>query len=105
MCPAPNATPNGRASPSANTCRSSAVPSPLVSRSTVSVWLSESVAKTSPPGATATQRIRLKPPSAKTFAEKPFGTVSVAPAGCATTVGGFRTSGVANGLGSVSGFT
>ena len=66
---------------------------------------SESVANTSPPGATATQRIRLKPPSANTFAENPFGTVSDAPSGCGTTDGGLRTSGVANGLGSASGLT
>ena len=49
--------------------------------------------------------MRLKPPSANTFAENPFGTVSAAPSGCGTTDGGFFTSGVANGLGSASGLT
>src|SRR5512147_679564 len=95
--------PNGRFRPEAKTKRSVALPLLRRSRKTIRRRERESARKTSPLGASASQRGDSSPPSAQVLISKPGGRLSLALAGLGTTRGGLVELEVAFGGGSCEG--
>src|SRR5512146_3384902 len=95
--------PKGRLRSSAKTKRSVVLPEFLRSRRTMMRPARESARKTSPLGASASQRGYSSPPSAQVLISNPGGRLSLALAGLGTTRGGLVELEVAFGGGSCEG--